>query len=292
MSDQMSFPDFGNAISLRGSESGATRSDAQDGPTTSRSGRVAAHASLSARQAEEKGLLTSGTYGRPGSGSSGSVRLTESLANRLQEQVARLGSTLYRLTWKVKVMQSGRPLPRLVVSARHTNESDCTGWRTTSVGDCRRGAHPKPSPRAGQHSLTTEAQLSNFQELPLQLTAWPTPRARDHKGGQSKRATNPRNINDLNDAALLATWSTPTANNQRAVSQESAKKETLRGNSTLRVQVVDQLQDSPARLTASGEMLTGSDAEMANGGQLNPEHTRWLMGLPIEWDDCAATVML
>lgn len=45
------------------------------------------------------------------------------------------------------------------------------------------------------------------------------------------------------------------------------------------------------RLLVSGLTATGSPAETAKPGQLNPSLSRWLMGLPQAWDFCALRVI-
>ena len=84
---------------------------------TARSGPAVALVSLSARQAEQAGLLTSGTYGPTGSGSSSSAALQSLLASKLQAKTASAGTVLYRLTWKERVTPSGRPICALRASA-------------------------------------------------------------------------------------------------------------------------------------------------------------------------------
>ena len=82
MSHQWTFEDIPNATSLQASAAGVTPCASPDGPTTGPSGRGVARASLSARQAKEAGLLTSGTCGPRGFALSKSADHQSSSENR------------------------------------------------------------------------------------------------------------------------------------------------------------------------------------------------------------------
>ena len=86
----------------------------------------------------------------------------------------------------------------------------------------------------------------------------------------------------------LMGWPTPMA----GTPAQKGYNEAGNTDSGRQTQALVTLIEEPARLTATGEILIGSDAKMESGGQLNPAHSRWLMGLPIEWDFCGAMVTL
>src|SRR5579859_4091658 len=109
-----------------------------DGPTTGKSGPEAAPANLSAWQAKEGGLLTSGTYGRRYITFYHITNLSCSLGSRLQAKTDLLGSTLFKLTWKQRLTPSGRLIFALRASALRTSGKGSTlsehkGWPTPNT---------------------------------------------------------------------------------------------------------------------------------------------------------------
>ena len=243
----MSSPDTLNATSSPKSVAGHSRSDWQESLSQPDSGLAAALANLSARQAKELGLLTSGTCGPHSSGSSTSADLQSSLASKLQAATACSGSTLYALTWKVRPTPLGRPICALRASVRRTSASGSTGWPTPTAALADKGV-------------------------------------RTFEGGllEAMRNHGP----DLAAAACLAGWPTPMAGTPAQKGYNAA------GNNDSSRKTVDVCKvDQPIRYTASGQVLTGSDAGMESSGQLNPDHSRWLMGYPPAWQRCVVTAM-
>lgn len=272
MSDPMTYEDLFRSISLQGLVFGHMPCAVWAGKTAGRSGQVPAHASLSARQAKEKGLLTSGTYGPPCIGWSGSVALSLSLASNLQVLTQMTGSTLYRLTWKPWVMPSGRVRFRLRASVPRTSGTELIGWPTSTANAWK---HPSNAGRQGGLNLQTAAQLSG----------WTTPSASDSRRG-GRGITEGMSGSSLAQQVKMAGWPTPTASDHKGGYPGGRVRN---GKiSTDRLDVVAQIA-GPVRLTASGKMLTGSNAQMENGGQLNPALSLWLMGLPPEWDEFEPT---
>ena len=227
--------------------------------------------------------MTSGTYGRPSTISSSSAALQSSLASRLQAKTASAGSTLYKLTWKERTTPALRSIPALRASVLRTSGSDCIGWPTPQAGDSTGGGQAKRAMGETRHG-------SNLNDFAM-LAGWPTCTAQDAVRG-AKEARPWDTGKPLNQIASLAGWTTPQAHDTSGRSKtQKAKHGTKHGCACL-VRDCDKLAvEQPARLTATGEMLTGSSAGMESGGQLNPAHSRWLQGLPPEWDDCAVTAM-
>ena len=138
---QTSLKDTRNVTSLPASEDGALRSSSQDGQRTARSGLDPALVSLSARQAKELGLLTSGTCGLHSiTSSAASAHLQSCLASRLRARLPLLGATLYEMTWSLRDTPLGLRICALRASAHHTSDSDCGGWPTPSANEDAAGS--------------------------------------------------------------------------------------------------------------------------------------------------------
>jgi hypothetical protein len=149
-----------------------------------------------------------------------------------------------------------------------------------------------PTPMAGTPSTATynEAGSTDYERKVDVLlgtretingpkAAWRSPAAQNadrgaHNGLERVAAGHTLN---LQDQAQMATWATPTTRDHKDhYYQPNVPENALLGRQVWQV---------------SGETPSGSPAPMEKRGQLNPAHSRWLMGYPPVWDACAVTAM-
>lgn len=138
MSDQLSMfslwtsPDIPSAISSQASADGHMPCGLLDGQMTGQCGQDHARASHSVPQERAAASETTAIYGPHSAGSSASAALQRSLESKLQARLGLNGSTLYRLTWKIRATPSRRLISALRASALHTSGSAYGGLPTPS----------------------------------------------------------------------------------------------------------------------------------------------------------------
>ena len=220
MSRQGSLWNTANATSLPGLEDGPGRCGSPGGPMTGRCGPDHALARVSARQAEAGGLLTSGTYGRTISTSSGSAGLQSFLESRLRRNLPYPGLTLFRMTWKVRVTPSGRLICALRASGRSTSGKGCGSWPTPCALPDNKSpeAHLAMKKRMGERDGTgaNRTAITDLQVMAkTTLAPWQTPTGQDASGGprtpDKKRGAAPGN----QAIAKLTSWATPATRDYR-----------------------------------------------------------------------------
>jgi hypothetical protein len=142
-----------------------------------------------------------------------------------------------------------------------------SGWNTPQAGT------------PAQNGNNAAGNTDYSRSVVAALTGWNTTRATDGSNGGPNQAGGA-----LPADAHLTGWPTATTRDHKDGPEcPNVPVNALLGRAAWLT--------TPHRLTASGEMLTGSDAGMESGGQLSPAHSLWIQGYKAAWLSCGVRAM-
>jgi hypothetical protein len=129
------------------------------------------------------------------------------------------------------------------------------------------------------------------------LASWPTPNAGPQNDGDTtwvarRKALKAEHKNGngfgmtLGQASSLSSWPTPDQHSGSGGRVSADPLAKTRPSGTKKQQTINE-----AAQLAHGTTFSGSPAETAKPGQLNPAFSLWLMGYPTAWARCAGRVM-
>ena len=201
------------------------------------------------------------------------------------------------------VALAGWPTPRNVESGHGTGNpnraTDCKA-RIEDVVHLTAWSTPKASDGTGGRTVRTEGGGNAHLQIDARLAAWSTPTVNDCRAGCNATANrNPEAKHQhpgftLVDLAKLTGWATPCAmepeKSSKGIGRMLAPRSEKGGGCTINLGTEATFAaHGPERI---GFLLGRSGWEICPAsGQLNPALSRWLMGLPPEWCDCAVTAM-